>query len=595
MSRQLPVKLVRRRNIIAAAIVLFLGLVGLRFFQFQVIRYSQYAANAENNSVREVRLPAPRGILYDRNGNFLVTNRPQYSLAVIPAEVSNSLGELENLDRYLDITGQDIIQILDEAGGPYEQFQPIILYDDVSFSERSYLEEHRLEYPGIFFIDRTIRHYPSRARATHVIGYIRGVSADDYEQYRSQGYHLGDVVGAAGVEKQYEQSLRGEDGYRYHLVDNLLRDLGEVADRPTQQPIAGQDLRLTLDIELQALGERIMEGERGALVAMEPHTGEIYAYVSAPDYVLAPFTGPIPIGLWEQWRNHPENILLDRVSDGLYPPGSIFKLVAVAAALASGQIDPEETVECEGVYQFGDRTFHCNVSPGHGQVNMEEAIKVSCNIYFYKLIQWIGLDAWAEMADEFGFGHATGIDLPQESVGLVPTTRYMDKKYSEEGWTQGHLLNLVLGQGDLLVTPLQIARMTAVIANGGRLVVPKLVLAPRQREVREPVLNLPPSIWSYMQHAMYEVINGEDGTGFRARVDGGDIYGKTGTAQNPHGEAHSWFSGFVRTETGRELTVTVLVEQGGFGSRTAAPLAAEIFRLFIEKYGYDREDLAQIR
>ena len=594
MNQQLSAVLIRRRNFIAAILILSLGVVGLRFFQFQVLHHDRYVAYAEDNSIREVRLPAPRGMMFDRNGDFLVTNRPQYSLSVIPAEVRHSLAELEELDRYLEITEEDIHRIVEEADEPYQRFQPVTLYDNVSFPQRSYLEEHRLEFPGIFFVDRAIRHYPSRARATHLIGYLRNVSTDDYERYRNQGYHLGDVVGSAGLEKHYEQILRGEDGYSYHLVDNLLRDLGEVTEKPAVRPVPGQDLHLALDIDLQALGEMIMEGRRGALITMEPNTGEVLTYVSAPDYVLAPFTGPIPIPLWEQWRDHPDKILLDRAKNGLYPPGSIFKLVAVAAALAGGQVDPEETVECNGIYQFGNRLFRCNIWPGHGHVNMEDAVSVSCNIYFYKLIQWIGFDAWAEMAREFGFGSPTGVELPQESVGLVPTPEYMDRKYADEGWTAGHLLNLVLGQGDILVTPLQITRMTAAIANGGRLVVPKLVISPRLKEVRERAIDLPPWIWRDMQQAMYQVINGEKGTGFRARVEGGAIYGKTGTAQNPHGEGHSWFSGFVKTRSGRELVVTVLVEQGGLGSRTAAPLAAEIFRHFIERYGDGGEELVQI-
>ncbi|UCH61846.1 MAG: penicillin-binding protein 2 [Fidelibacterota bacterium] len=594
MNQRLPALLLKRRNLLAAVIILSLGVVGLRFFQLQIFHHDQYVTYAENNSIREVRLPAPRGMILDRNGNFLVTNRPQYSLEVIPAEVRRSLTELAELDRYLEITQEEIHDIIEEADGPYEQFQPVTLYESVSFTQRSYLEEHRLEFPGIFFVDRAIRHYPSRARATHIIGYLRNVSTDDYEQYRSQGYYPGDVVGSAGLEREYERFLRGEDGYRYHLVDYLLRDLGEVTDKPTIRPIPGQDLHLALDIDLQALGEMIMEGKRGALIAMEPKTGEVLAYVSAPDYVLAPFTGPVPVPLWEQWRDHPDKILLDRVADGLYPPGSIFKLVAVAAALGGGQVVPEDTVGCNGVYRFGNRLFHCNIWPGHGQVNMEDAVRLSCNIYFYKLIQWIGFDAWAEMAREFGFGSPTGVELPQESVGLVPTPKYMDRKYNVEGWTAGHLLNLVLGQGDLLVTPLQIARMTVAIANGGRLVTPKLVVSPRLKEVRERAVDLPSWIWGYMHKAMYQVVNGEQGTGFRARVDGGAIYGKTGTAQNPHGEGHSWFSGFVKTESGRELVVTILVEQGGLGSRTAAPLAAEVFRFFIERYGDAGEELAQI-
>jgi penicillin-binding protein 2 len=586
--------MIRRRNLLAAVVVISLSIVGLRFFQYQILDHYQYVTYAEDNSIREVRLPAPRGMMFDRHGNFLVTNRPQYSLAVIPAEVRKSMGDLNGLSRYLEITSADIEQIVDEASGPYQKFQPVILFEEVSFTQRSYIEEHRLEFPGIFFIDHAIRHYPSRARATHIIGYLRNISEDDIEEYRRDGYFMGDVVGSAGLEKQSERILRGQDGYRYHLVDYLLRDLGEVPHKPTRHPVPGHDLQLALDIELQAVVEQVMESHRGVCIAMDPSNGEIFAYVSSPDYVLAPFTGPIPPALWEQWRDHPDKILLDRAINGLYPPGSLFKLVAVAAALAGGKVDPEETVECKNVYVFGNRVFHCNIWPGHGHVNMEDAVRLSCNIYFYKLIQWIGFEAWVEMAHAFGFGSRTGVELPLESVGLVPTPEYMDREYAEQGWTAGHLLNLVLGQGDLLVTPLQIARMTAAIANGGLLVTPKLVKSPRLQESRDRVIDLPLRIWRDLQQAMYQVVNGEKGTGFRARVDGAAIYGKTGTAQNPHGDSHSWFSGFVNTESYQQLVVTVLVEQGGLGSRTAAPIGGQIFQDFIQRYGDGREDIAQI-
>ncbi|MCH7497602.1 MAG: penicillin-binding protein 2 [Candidatus Marinimicrobia bacterium] len=586
--------LARRRNVLAAGIVLLMGGVGLRYFQLQILNHDQYRTHAEKNSIREVRLPAPRGLMFDRHGKFLVTNRSQYSLAVIPAEVRNSLDELSQLGRYLDISAETIGRIVAEADGPYRRFQPVTLYSDVGFTQRSHIEEHRLEFPGIFFVDEALRHYPSRARATHLIGYLRAISTEDFAQYRREGYYMGDVVGAAGLEREYERVLRGRDGYRYHLVDNLLRDLGAVPNKPTLRPTAGQDVHLSLDLDMQALGERLMEGRRGALIAMEPTSGEIYAYVSAPDYVLAPFTGPVPVALWQQWRDHPDKLLLNRPVNGLYPPGSVFKLVAAAAALAAGEIDPSATIECNGIYRFGNRNFHCNIWPGHGEVNLEDALRLSCNIYFYKLIQWIGFEAWEDMATRFGFGQPTGIEMPQESTGLVPDPSYMDRKYADVGWTAGHLLNLVLGQGDLLVSPLQIARMTAAIANGGRLVNPVLVRFPARPSRRKEYVELLPSIWRDLRAAMYQVVNGDQGTGFRAKVSGGDIFGKTGTAQNPHGAGHSWFTGFVKTISGNEMVVTILVEQGGLGSRTAAPLAAEMFRFYIDRYSNGAGDLAQV-
>ncbi|MFC1481967.1 penicillin-binding transpeptidase domain-containing protein, partial [Candidatus Neomarinimicrobiota bacterium] len=416
-----PSSIIFRRNFLAILIIGLLGIIGIRFFIYQILLHDRYSVYAENNSIRSVRLPAPRGYILDRDGDFIVSNRLQYSLAVIPAEVRNSIDKLEQLYQYLDIPRELIRNTINDADGIYARFQPVTLHDDVSFIQRSKIEEHRLEFPGIFFVTHAIRHYPSRARATHVLGYLRDVAqATDFD-YVTAGYNPGDLVGSAGLELQLESILRGEDGYRFHLVDNLLRDLGDIERKPTQYPASGDTVWLTLDVDLQAELELMMEGIRGALIAMDPYTGEILAYVSAPDYVLAPFIGPIPITLWEQWRDDPGKVLLNRGINGLYPPGSTYKLISAAAVLASSNIDPEETIVCTGAYQYGNRVFHCNIWSGHGEVNLEDALRESCNIYFYMKIQEIGFDNWAAMSKAFGFGEITGIELPNESKGLVPT------------------------------------------------------------------------------------------------------------------------------------------------------------------------------
>jgi len=584
MNGTTPMRLLVRRNILAIGTILLLGLLGLRFFQYQILYHDQYTAYAENNSIRTVRLPAPRGMILDRFGRFLVTNRPQYSLAVIPAEVQHSVAELRKLARYLHMDEDALFATLEEAGGVYRRYQPLTIYEDVSYIQRSYLEEHRLEYPGIFFVDRAIRHYPSRARATHIIGYLRNLSAEDLDDYRDQGYHLGDWFGATGLERQFEHTLKGLEGVSYRRVDYLLRDLGGIPDRPLKRPTAGANVTLALDIDMQAKAEQLMEGNRGVLIAMDPRNGELLAYVSSPDYVLAPFTGSIPPELWEQWLNHPEKVMLNRPINGLYPPGSTLKLVLAAAVLADPHIDPKEKIECTGFYQYGNRVFRCNNLAGHGFVDLEDAIRVSCNIYFYQVMQLVTFTKWVEMARAFGFGQPTGVDLPQELEGLIPTQAYMHRKYGPTGWAGGHVLIIGLGQGDVLVTPLQVARMTAAIANRGRLVTPKLVISPRQAGDKEVTMNLPPSVWDYLQRSMYLAINGVRGTGFRARVPGADIYGKTGTAEVAGSEPHSWFTGYVITQSGLPLVVTVLVEEGGLGSRKAAPLAGEMFKYFIDQY-----------
>ncbi len=584
-----------RRNMLAAATVVALAILGIRFFQYQILKHDEFQLYAEKNSIRSIRMPAPRGLLLDRNGQFLVTNRPYYGLAVVPAEVRGSLEQLRGLSRYIDLTPEEITARIGAVRGVYEQYQSLLLYDDLSFTQISQIEEHRLEFPGIFFLDRTIRHYPSRARATHVIGYLRSLSAEDMIKYKDRGYRPGEQIGAVGLERYLEDRLRGQDGYRYHLVDNLLRDLGSLPNKPPQPARPGEAVALAIDINLQALAEQLFEDRRGAMLMMDPGTGEILAYVSAPDYVLEPFTGSIPVSLWEQWRNNPDKLLLNRPINGLYPPGSTFKLLAAAVAQAYNLIGQEDTLSCAGRYFFGDRYFRCNVLAGHGAVNMEQAIAQSCNIYFYQLIQRIGFDRWREIVLLFGFGEPTGIEVPQESAGLVPSRPYMDRKYADVGWTAGHMLNLVLGQGDILVTPLQLARMTAAIANRGYLVRPTLLHRPPGAAPEGRLIELPDAVWDNLQAAMYQVVYGFRGTGFRAKVPGGRIYGKTGTAQNPHGDGHSWFTGYIVAPGGERAVLTLLVEQGGLGSRLAASLAATVFDHYLNQYlPRQDQDLAQV-
>ena len=572
-----------RRNTVALVIAGLLAVLGARFFDYQVLHHDRYRLHAEANSIREVRLLAPRGIIYDRRGDAIVTNRPVYPLSVIPNEVSHSLDWLDGLSRHLGIPSEQIrATILEANRGPYERFQPVTLKDNVDFATRSILEEHRLEYPGIFFRETPIRHYPSPARATHTLGYLRRISPENLDSLRQLGYAIGDVTGEEGIEKRYQATLRGQDGTSYHLRDNLLRDLGELPGKSTVYPQPGTDLHLALDAGMQALAETLLHERKGALLAMDAATGELFALVSAPDYRLAPFTGPIPLPLWEEWRDHPDKILMNRAINGLYPPGSLFKLIAAADALADNRMDLESEFECTGEYELGNRIFHCLGT--HGWVNMASAVRLSCNVYFYQLIQRLDFRSWGKMARQFGFGQATGVDLGNESEGLIPTPAYMDRQYAQEGWTTGHMLNLAVGQGELLLTPIQMARMMAAIANEGRLVVPTIVIEPRVGRPRDSVVDLEPKVWDFLRESMYAVVNGQDGTGFRARVEGGRVYGKTGSAENPHGESHAWFSGFLETPTGFHLVVTVLVENGGLGSRTAAPIAAEIFSYYLANY-----------
>ncbi|MFC1746777.1 penicillin-binding protein 2 [Candidatus Neomarinimicrobiota bacterium] len=586
MNTTAPAAQILRRNILAVATLALLCIICLRFFQYQILKHERYATYAENNSIQVLEIPAPRGMILDRFGRYLVTNLPLYSLAVIPAEIQDSTGQLLRLARYLHMEEESMFTKIEEAARDiYQRYRPIVIYEDISFTQRSYLQEHKLEFPGILFVNQNIRHYPSRASATHIIGYLRRLSDIDQVDFVGKGYNPDDWVGAAGIERLYETILRGESGIEYRRVDRLLRNLGGIPDKPNTMPVSGENVILNLDIDLQAKGEQIMDGQSGALIAMDPRNGEILAYVSSPDYPLALFTGSITPEMWERWLNDPEKVMVNRGVNGRYPPGSTLKLVMAAAALIDPDVDPETTYECTGFYQYGDQMKRCNDLNGHGVLNLEDAIRVSCNIYFYNLIQEVTFTKWSEMARLFGFGKITGIDLPSEDVGIVPDRAYMNDKYGLTGWAGGHVLNMGLGQGDVLVTPLQITRMTAAIANHGTLVTPKLVRSPAQARQSDETLPFPDEVWEFLENAMYKAVNASGGTGFRARIANTAVYGKTGTAETtPGNPTHSWFTGYVVTNNGLPLAVTILFEEAGLGSRVAAPLAGEFFQFFVEKY-----------
>ena len=350
---------------------------------------------------------------------------------------------------------------------------------------------------------------------------------------------------------------------------------GVYQDIPGQQPVPGKALYLSIDSKLQSLIEDLFSGKKGAAICMMPTSGEVLAFVSAPDYDLNSFAGPVPIELWEGWNSDPEKPLINRGIQGLYPPGSTFKLLAAALAKEDGVVDKSWTVNCNGVYTLGDRDFHCWNDAGHGTVNMDKAISQSCNIYFYQLIQKLSFKNWKGMAEKFKFGVSSGIDLLGEKRGLVPEKSYMNKKYGKWGWATGNLLTFVIGQGDVLVTPVQVAQMMNIIATRGNTKTPHLLLDSPAEKIS---VSLKPLTWDFLQQSTWDVVNHKEGTGKAAKVIGSEVHGKTGTAQNPHGEDHSWFAGYLVKDNIPILSLAVLVEHGGKGSVEAAIISHKIFK-----------------
>ena len=546
-----------------------------RFYHLQIYQHSKYEAKAGNNSVRKISLHAPRGIIYDRNGIPIVDNRQIYDLSVIPFDVTNQF-DYRMVSKRTGVSSIELKEKIAKGKKSFHRFRPIPIKRHINFETRSHLEENKLSLPGTIFSEFPARTYPVKAKLTHVLGYLRAVTELSVSIPNQElDYKLGDVFGFSGIERIYESILRGRDGTEFRLVDIYGIDHGVYQDNPGLQPTPGKALNLSIDSELQALIEDLFRGKKGAAICMMPQSGEVLAFVSAPDYDLNSFAGPVPIELWERWNTDPERPLLNRGIQGLYPPGSTFKLIGAALAKEESIVDKNWTVNCNGVYHLGDRDFHCWNNAGHGIVNMDKAIFQSCNIYFYHLIQKLSFNNWKAMAENFGFGATTGIDLLGEKGGLVPGKKYMNIKYGRYGWATGNLLTFIIGQGDILVTPIQVAQMMSIIATRGNTKTPHLLVDSPSENI---IVSLKSTTWDFLQQATWNVVNHEDGTGKAAKVLGGEVHGKTGTAQNPHGENHSWFAGYLVKDGVPILSLAILVEHGGKGSVEAALIAHKIFK-----------------
>ena len=546
-----------------------------RFYHLQIYQHSKYETKAGNNSVRKISLHAPRGIIYDRNGIPIVDNRQIYDLSVIPFDVTNQF-DYRMVSKRTGVSSIELKEKIAKGKKSFHRFRPIPIKRHINFETRSHLEENKLSLPGTIFSEFPARTYPVKAKLTHVLGYLRAVTELSVSIPNQElDYKLGDVFGFSGIERIYESILRGRDGTEFRLVDIYGIDHGVYQDNPGLQSTPGKALNLSIDSELQALIEDLFRGKKGAAICMMPQSGEVLAFVSAPDYDLNSFAGPVPIELWERWNTDSERPLLNRGIQGLYPPGSTFKLIGAALAKEESIVDKNWTVNCNGVYHLGDRDFHCWNNAGHGIVNMDKAIFQSCNIYFYHLIQKLSFNNWKAMAENFGFGATTGIDLLGEKGGLVPGKKYMNKKYGRYGWATGNLLTFIIGQGDILVTPIQVAQMMSIIATRGNTKTPHLLVDSPSENI---IVSLKSTTWDFLQQATWNVVNHEDGTGKAAKVLGGEVHGKTGTAQNPHGENHSWFAGYLVKDGVPILSLAILVEHGGKGSVEAALISHKIFK-----------------
>lgn len=573
------------RKYLVSGLFLVVGLIFiLRLFSIQVID-KQWKVKAAHITERAMTIYPARGVIYDRDDRLLVGNIAVYDLMVVPRD----LGEFDTLKlaELIGIEKESLIKEL-EAARSYSRYKPSILVKQIPAGQYVNIAEHINEFKGIYGQARSMRAYPDSV-AAHAVGYISEVSASNVE--KDPFYRSGDYIGVNGIENVYEKELRGKKGVNIMLVDVHNNTKGKYEEgRYDSVSVAGMEIRSTLDAELQKYGEYLMANKRGSIVAIEPATGEILAMVNNPTYDPNLLVGRVRSENYSRLLNDTLKPLFNRALQAKYPPGSTFKLVNALIGLQEGVVTPQTKHSCRGGYYFGSRRLGCH---SHSSpLDLEYSIVTSCNAYYCNVFKdiidaystpEIGYDKWRDYVSQFGLGSRLGVDMKGEHRGLVPKTDYYDRYYQRGRWKPHTIISLAIGQGELGVTPLQMANMTAAIANRGWYVTPHIVSEIDGRPVNDPTyidkhrIKIDEEHFETVVEAMKGVI--ERGTGRGVRYDETEICGKTGTAQNPHGKDHSIFIAFAPKDNPK-IALAVYVENVGYGSTWAAPITS----LMIEKY-----------
>ena len=553
------------------AATIFMALLG-RLFILQVVGASEFRERAEGNRLRVILEPAPRGVIRDRHGQVLAESRLSYSVTLYPIKLSKKQTDevVERLGRLLGISPQEIAAKRLKAGS-----LPVRLLSDIDDRTIAIIAENQNKLPGVSIDPVTVRRYPRGRFAAHLLGYTGEITDDEVETLAEQGYRPGDIMGKTGLERIFDLDLRGMPGRQQVEVDNRGRPMRTLAELP---PVPGKYLTLTLDADLQAVAERALEGYTGAVVCLDPQTGEVLALVSKPDFDPNLFAGRIKPQDWKA-INSPSRPLLNRAIGSAYPPGSIFKIVTSVAALEAGVVREDTKFMSTGVFYVGNRRFRDWKEGGFGRVDFHKALVMSIDTVYYELGLKLGPDRMAAAARSMGLGSPTGILLGHESGGLIPDSKWKRKRFGEK-WYPGESANMSIGQGWVLVTPLQAAVMTATVGNGGRVVRPKLTRPASPQEAADPgIINQwKPETWKMVRGALKDVV--DHGTGTAAKIPGTTASGKTGSAEARKGQkTHGWFVCYSPAEKPR-IAIAVLAEFAGHGGSIAAPIAGKLLRQF---------------
>ena len=598
-ARRLNARIHVIQVLFGAVLVLYL----FAFWYLQVVKVDYYKRLSDNNRLRRVTLMPLRGVIADDEHRVLANNRIAFNIRLDREKVTDMKAFFPRLAEILGIPEKTLNERLARYRGR-PAFEPVILKEDVDLAEAAYIESRRLELPMLSVEVESRRNYLYGPLAAHALGYVGEVSEDQIKNDPSGEFELGEIVGKAGVEKVYDEELKGVKGWKQVVVNSLGREIQEVEEG--RKPNPGRAMRLSIDLDLQRALEEAYGDEAGSAVFLDPSSGAVMAMISRPAYDPNVFAHRFSQDTWGGLVNDPRHPLQDRVSLSKFAPGSVFKIVMSIAALEENVATPARGDHCTGSWRFGDKVFQCWAvrKGGHGYLTMREAIIQSCNIYFYHLGNDMGIDRISKWAHLLGFGEPTGLDLPHEEAGTVPDPEWKRRVMPRDPiWHPGETISVSIGQGAVEVTPIQMATFAAAIGNGGTLYRPHLLLSHEVREGVEEVerqdyvvrrVAMHPRTLEVIKDAMWGVVN-EDGTGGRAKIAGRDICAKTGTAQvfrasrevdadklPKEKRDHAWFVGFAPKDDPK-IAWAVFVQNGGHGGTTAAPIAKAVLERFFQK------------
>ncbi len=590
----------------------FFCILLLRLFYIQIVQADTNIRLSKENQMQLKTIKAPRGIIYDRNGVVLARNRPSYSISILPYKIDKKVDIVANLLKIRDLNDQPIFDSLKLTArikkAKLRRFDVTHLKEDVSIEIVSIIEEHSMELPGIIVQTEARREYPFGPISFHVLGYMSEIPEMHFDSLKKKGYHYGDKIGKAGIEKQYESILHGKDGLEYIEVNAYGRSLGPIENMPRVDPVAGQNLTINLDSRLQKIAyDTFPDTIKGAVVALNPQNGEVLVMYSSPsvDPNIFSLATSLRSKSWAETAKDPNLPLNNRSTSCVYPPGSTFKLVSGLAGIDCGKISPKMFMprSCTGAYRFGTRVAHCWYKKGHGRLKLRDAIKVSCNIFFYQLGLKVQDEIIYSYAKKLGFNNYTGIDLPNEKKGWICYEESYNKKHAKRNWkwTKGLLLDIAIGQQHI-VTPLQLAVMVGGIGNGESVFQPFLLkeirdydnmLIKRITPKVKHTLNFKLETKQTIRNAMEDVVIRPGGTGRRVRVAGIAVGGKSGSAQNPFGEkTHGLFVACAPLDD-PVIAVAALLENAGHGGTVAAPIVGAILKYYFHETEEGKKLIAQ--